>query len=86
VTGGSLPALVWRDIMAKAHAGLPERQLPGIEMKPPEIVIAENDAGDALEQEPEVAQSAPPRKRKKKNLLAIIFGGREDESEEQGLY
>jgi penicillin-binding protein 1A len=86
VTGGSLPALVWRDIMAKAHAGLPERQLPGIEMKPPEIVIAENDAGDALEQEPEVAQSAPPRKRKEKNLLAIIFGGREDQSEEQGLY
>ncbi|MFN0195086.1 MAG: transglycosylase domain-containing protein, partial [Aestuariivirga sp.] len=30
VTGGTLPAKIWRDIMEPAHAGLPERMLPGI--------------------------------------------------------
>jgi penicillin-binding protein 1A len=29
VTGGGLPALLWRDFMAEAHAGRPARPLPG---------------------------------------------------------
>ncbi len=28
-TGGGLPALVWHDVMAKSHAGLPAQALPG---------------------------------------------------------
>jgi penicillin-binding protein 1A len=31
VTGGGLPALIWRDIMVAAHAGRTARDLPGIE-------------------------------------------------------
>ncbi|MEZ5856740.1 MAG: PBP1A family penicillin-binding protein [Hyphomicrobiaceae bacterium] len=31
VTGGGLPAEVWRDVMAPAHADLPPRTLPGID-------------------------------------------------------
>lgn len=30
VTGGGLPARLWRDIMADAHRGLPARDLPGL--------------------------------------------------------
>ena len=29
VTGGSLPASIWRQIMESAHEGLPVRALPG---------------------------------------------------------
>jgi penicillin-binding protein 1A len=34
VTGGSLPARLWRDFMADAHAGLPPRSLPGLAGRP----------------------------------------------------
>ena len=35
VTGGSLPALVWHDIMQKAHQGMPELPLPGERLRNP---------------------------------------------------
>lgn len=31
VTGGGLPALIWRDVMSEAHAGRRPRDLPGLE-------------------------------------------------------
>ena len=31
VTGGGLPALIWRDFMASAHSGLERRPLPGLD-------------------------------------------------------
>jgi penicillin-binding protein 1A len=34
VTGGGLPARLWRDFMAEAHAGLPPRPLPGARAEP----------------------------------------------------
>jgi membrane peptidoglycan carboxypeptidase len=30
VTGGGLPAKLWRNIMIQAHEGLPVRSLPGL--------------------------------------------------------
>jgi len=39
VTGGGLPALVWRDVMAAAHAGRPSRDLPGLERPAPDDFI-----------------------------------------------
>ncbi|MGY9002023.1 MAG: penicillin-binding protein, partial [Rhodospirillales bacterium] len=30
VTGGGLPAKLWKDVMLKAHAGMPIRGLPGL--------------------------------------------------------
>ena len=90
VTGGSLPALVWRDVMTKAHDGLAYRELPSVDYPEPDssLVIAENDAADALEQEPLLEQDPQPQqKRKKRTLFAIIFGGNDDqENDEQGLY
>jgi penicillin-binding protein 1A len=34
VIGGGLPARLWRDFMADAHAGLPARALPGASPEP----------------------------------------------------
>ncbi|MEE9316981.1 MAG: PBP1A family penicillin-binding protein [Rhodospirillales bacterium] len=36
VTGGGLPARVWRDFMAAAHTGTPPRPLPGLKSAPAE--------------------------------------------------
>ncbi len=30
VTGGGLPALIWRDVMTEAHTGRPPGELPGL--------------------------------------------------------
>ncbi len=35
VTGGSFPAVIWRQVMAAAHKGKPFRQLPGYYLPPP---------------------------------------------------
>lgn len=80
VTGGSLPALVWKDVMEEAHKGLEPRILPG-RMSVPEpepTVVAETDGGGLYaDDEPVIEQEkvAPvPRKKKKRGLLARIFG------------
>ena len=36
VTGGGLPARIWHDFMMDAHAGLPPRPLPGLDLRPAE--------------------------------------------------
>ncbi|MEM6759732.1 MAG: PBP1A family penicillin-binding protein [Pseudomonadota bacterium] len=38
VTGGGLPAEIWRETMARVHEGLPVRALPGIAPAPPQRV------------------------------------------------
>jgi penicillin-binding protein 1A len=88
VTGGSLPALVWRDIMMKAHQGLSPRVLPGETLPPPDpgLVVAENEATGVIEADPELQPSQPQRRKKKKTLFAIIFGGQDDEAAGQDLY
>ena len=40
VTGGSYPAIIWRQVMALAHEKLPYRQLPGHYLPPPAGVVA----------------------------------------------
>lgn len=75
VTGGSLPALLWHDIMAPAHLGLAPRRLPG------EVVVAAGPqrAGDhpvyggAMDSENPV----PPRRRGG-GFFGDIFGGGEE--------
>mgnify|MGYP001328557197 FL=1 len=78
VTGGSLPALVWKDVMEEAHKGLSPRILPGRMAEPEaDIVVAKNDPADVIEDDPQIAEEdvAPvPRKKKKRGLLARIFG------------
>jgi penicillin-binding protein 1A len=86
VTGGSLPALVWRDIMEKAHENLAYRELPGTSGGPSEFVVAQNDASGVIEVDPDIAEpQEKPRKKKRRNLLSILFGSR-DEEPDDGLY
>jgi penicillin-binding protein 1A len=81
VTGGSLPALVWNDVMKKAHNGLAELPLPG-ERSPPteaEVQVSSADINDVVEPAPQVAQPSQtedpvPRKRKKRTLFGVLFG------------
>jgi penicillin-binding protein 1A len=35
VTGGGLPARLWREVMTVAHQGLPPRDIPGLHVPPP---------------------------------------------------
>ncbi len=85
VTGGSLPALVWKDVMEEAHRGLEPRILPGRMAKPePDVVVAETDPSNVIEEDPQITDEdiAPvSRKKRKRGLLARIFGLQEDEVE-----
>ncbi len=88
VTGGSLPALVWHDIMLQAHLSLPQLPLPGREPDDTqtEIQVSSADVNDVIEPAPQVAKpSLQPdvrkaqRKKREKGLLARIFGGNDDQ-------
>jgi penicillin-binding protein 1A len=83
VTGGSLPALVWHDIMQKAHQGMPELPLPGERSapEPEEFQISGVNVKEVIEASPQVeppAASPDPvptqHPRRKRGLLARIFG------------
>lgn len=99
VTGGSLPALVWHDIMQKAHRDLPEMQLPGEPSSPDdaEVQISSADVTDVIEPTPQVAApTAQPdvrkaqRKKRERGLLARLFGADWDDQpkkkKQDGLY
>ncbi len=47
MTGGSLPAMTWHDIMAAAHQGIEIKNLPGLPPNPPHAAAAVADAGEA---------------------------------------
>lgn len=81
VTGGSLPVLVWRDIMLKAHENLAPQRLPGEEVAPPEPpAVAEADV-PLLEQQPQMVQSAlPPEPRRRPGLIESLFGGSQSDT------
>jgi penicillin-binding protein 1A len=85
VTGGSLPALVWRDIMEKTHENLAYRELPGTFGEPSDFLVAENDASGVIEQDPSIAEPREKPRKKRRNLLSILFGSR-DEEPDDGLY
>ncbi len=51
MTGGALPAMTWRNIMAYAHQGIELKQLPGIAMPParqPVVAAAKSKSGEPL--------------------------------------
>jgi penicillin-binding protein 1A len=84
VTGGSLPAQIWRDVMEPAHQGLAVAVLPGY-MQPSAQAVPEQAAQqdqtqpDAqVQQMPDaqVSAAAPARiaARKPKSIFDILFG------------
>jgi penicillin-binding protein 1A len=83
VTGGSLPALVWHDIMAKAHQGMPELPLPGERSspEPEDLQISGINVKEVIEASPPLEPAAvlpeprkPQRAKRERGLLARIFG------------
>ncbi|MFC7332669.1 transglycosylase domain-containing protein [Rhodocista pekingensis] len=72
ITGGTLPARLWHDVMMAAHTGLPPRDLPGLDGGPgravPEPMVAERT--------PEEAVAPAPPARSIGELLERLTGGR----------
>jgi penicillin-binding protein 1A len=56
MTGGSLPAQTWHDIMAYAHQGIELKGIPGLspQAPPPRNQVAESKAGNDLPQRPAI--------------------------------
>jgi penicillin-binding protein 1A len=95
VTGGSLPALIWHDIMQKAHADMPELPLPGTASPSRDSLVATSDVdvNDVVEPSPQVAAPGNQpdarqvqRKKRERGLLARIFGLDNDQPKKTGIY
>ena len=63
VTGGGLPADIWRETMARVHSGLPSRPLPMIEPEP----LPDYEGIQVAEE--------TPRSNRKPSFFARVFGG-----------
>jgi penicillin-binding protein 1A len=63
MTGGSLPAQTWHDIMAAAHQGVEIKDIPGYPAagpKPPTPVASATVAANGLPKPPEIKPGPPP--------------------------
>lgn len=73
VTGGLIPAMIWRDVMEPAHRGLTPRPLPGeavvAAQQPATVSDAQYDQG-AAEEPVSPTQEEPAR-----NFFERLFGG-----------
>ncbi len=82
VTGGSLPALVWKDVMEEAHKGLTPLALPGRQPEEePQTVFADEAELNVAENDPALADEAAvpePQRRKRRGFFARLFGLDED--------
>jgi penicillin-binding protein 1A len=88
VTGGSLPALVWHDVMQQAHQDLPQIALQGRASEPDDVEtqVSNYDVNEVVEASPPVAPpTAQPdvrkakKKKRERGLLARIFGSKSDQ-------
>lgn len=73
VTGGGLPARIWRDFMTEANAAQPPRALladAGIYSS-----AANGVFGEEAPRESELAEQQTPPKKKKKSFFSRLFGG-----------
>jgi penicillin-binding protein 1A len=79
VTGGSLPATIWRSVMTEAHAGLSPEPLPGeieqVPQEPPPYMVSEDgQSGDPQEQLAQQQEPEPQAKPRKRNFFEKLFG------------
>jgi penicillin-binding protein 1A len=82
VTGGSLPAVIWRDVMAKAHRNYEVASLPGDGTS---VAIKQQDYEVGFEPEPAEIVVERKRERKQRTLLDLIFSSTQEEGG-TGLY
>ena len=61
ISGGGVPALIWRDVMLEAHRGLMQIPLPGVPSSPPAATpAAPRDLPHARQQPPLARTTTPP--------------------------
>ena len=88
VTGGSLPAQIWRDVMEPAHQGLAVAILPGHEMDVPGLdALAQGNDGNGEGVSPDF--SAPPVQvnvEPPRNLIESLFGRRRNVPATRTIY
>jgi penicillin-binding protein 1A len=62
MTGGSLPAQTWHDIMVAAHQGVEVREIPGVGMgvKLPAPAAPANVAANGVSKTPDIKPGPPP--------------------------
>ncbi|HKQ44602.1 MAG TPA: PBP1A family penicillin-binding protein [Rhizomicrobium sp.] len=91
VTGGTLPAYIWRDTMLVAEQGRPLKPLDRSLPPPPEQgllasgVIWDGPNDEALSRLPDLPAEEPEQarpERKRRGLLDWLFGSSEDDEEE----
>ena len=89
VTGGSLPALIWRDVMEPAHLGLNWLPLPGTpeQQDAPAAAVAVNAGKNGGETTPDAINVAPtPTDNKPKSLFEALFGKRQQAAQDTSIY
>ncbi|MGE3874112.1 MAG: transglycosylase domain-containing protein [Parvibaculaceae bacterium] len=76
MTGGSIPAAIWKDVMEQAHAGLANLPLPG------DTNPYDNGTGAVAsysETVPETYAEAEPAPRKRRGFFESLFGSSDDD-------
>lgn len=76
VTGGGLPALIWKDFMTNVHEGWEFARLPGADMRPDDLMLASGESASTQQMRAyfsglsrkfsEVQRTVPPSARRKK--------------------
>ncbi len=78
VTGGSLPATIWRSVMAEAMSGLSPEPLPGEidapPQEPPYMVSDDNQEAAPQDQLAEQQEPPPEPRPRKRNFFEKLFG------------
>ena len=72
VTGGSLPAQVWRDVMEPAHQGLSVAVLPGYVQPPDQIATGQNQ--QVPDNQVAEAVPAPIQRGEPRTIFDVLFG------------
>ncbi|WP_196504804.1 transglycosylase domain-containing protein [Aestuariivirga litoralis] len=89
LTGGSLPAVIWKDIMEPAHKGLAWLPLPGRQdqNQPTPDIIAMDQNGEGTQ--PEIINTVPNNQQdeKPKTIFDLLFGKKkQQQNQDSGLY
>ena len=72
VTGGLIPAAIWREVMESAHRGLTPRPLPGEAL----VASAERPSiSDLLYDQGAAEEPVPPSQQERKSFFDRLFGG-----------
>jgi membrane peptidoglycan carboxypeptidase len=80
VTGGSVPAAIWKDVMEVAHANLSSAPLPGYPEEQPgsddPYMVSQDDSMEYQDEEDDLQGFATPRR--KRGFFERLFGSNDE--------